>query len=403
MIEKIKHWVDENKESIKSTYNYLHSNAEISWKEEKTTEYLCSQLKMLDIPFKTFDDHTGVIGYWGNEEEGPVIGLRADIDALWQIVDGEWKANHSCGHDAHMTMVLYTITCLKEIGFYPKGLLKIIFQPAEESGKGAQALIEKGVMNDVDYLLGIHVRPIQELTFGQASPAIYHGATTLLKGRIEGIQAHGSRPNQGINVVDSLGAIIQAVNSVKIDPTVSASAKVTMVQAGGNNINIIPDYAEFGIDIRAQDNHVLHQLIEQIEHAILYAGSANRAKVEVETLAAMVAAEPSPEMEELVKAAIVEALGEDALAAPPVTPGGEDFHFYKSSFPHIQATMVGLGTDLQPGLHHPNMSFNLDSLQNGVKVLAISTLKLLQQEEICTKVKETKIKGWNRSTSSSSA
>jgi len=386
MIEKIKNWVDENKELIKSTYHHFHSNAEISWKEKETTEYLCKKLENLGISFERFEDHTGVVGYWGNKELGPTIGIRADIDALWQLVDGEWKANHSCGHDAHMTIVLHTITCLKELGFQPQGLIKIIFQPAEESGLGAKALIDKGIIDDVDYMLGIHVRPIQELKFGQASPAIYHGATTLLKGKIQGMQAHGSRPNLGINVVDSLGAIIQAVNSVKTDPTLSASAKITMVQAGGNNINIIPDYAEFGIDVRAQQNYVMDDLLKKVEYAILSSGSANGAKVEMETLASMIAAEPSPQIEELVGEAIIEALGNDALTAPVITPGGEDFHYYKKYFPNIKATMIGLGTDLQPGLHHPNMNFNLDALQNGVIILSITALKLLKAK---VKINET--------------
>lgn len=380
MIERIKEWVNENEDVIKSTYHYLHENAEISWQEKNTTEYLCKQLEHLQIPYETFEDHTGVIGYWGNPEKGPTVGLRADIDALWQLVDGEWKANHSCGHDAHMTMVLHTITCLKQLDFQPKGLIKIIFQPAEESGKGAKALIEKGVIEDIDYLLGIHVRPIQELKFGQASPAIYHGATTLLKGRVHGLQAHGSRPNLGINVVDSLGAIIHAVNSVKVDPTVSASAKVTMVQAGGNNFNIIPDFAEFGIDVRAQQNDVMDDLIKRIEHTVKTAGTVNGATVDLETVAAMIAAESSLDMEEVVKEAIIEAVGADAVAPPRVTPGGEDFHFYKHSYPHMKSTMVGLGTDLSPGLHHPNMNFNLDALQNGVKILSVAALKLINQE-----------------------
>ncbi|SIS13105.1 amidohydrolase [Peribacillus simplex] len=380
MIERIKNWVDENKDLIKLTYHHFHTNAEISWKEKVTTEYLCKQLEYLEIPFERFEDHTGVVGYWGNKEHGPTIGIRADIDALWQLVDGEWKAIHSCGHDAHMTMVLHTIFCLKELGFHPRGLIKIIFQPAEESGKGAMALIDKGIADDIDYLLGIHVRPIHELRFGQASPAIYHGATTLLKGKIQGIQAHGSRPNLGINVVDSLGAIIQAVNSVKTDPTLSASAKITMVQAGGNNINVIPDYAEFGIDVRAQQNDVMDDLIRKVEYAVLSSGSANRAKVELETLGSMSAAEPDPQIEELVGSAIIEALGHDAIIPPVTTPGGEDFHFYKKNFPNIKATMVGLGTDLQPGLHHPNMNFNLGSLQNGVKILSITILKLLKPQ-----------------------
>lgn len=376
MIRDINEWVAKNEDVIKSTYQHLHTNAEVSWKEIETTKFLCSQLENLGIKYETFEDHTGVIGYWGKQEDGPTIGIRADIDALYQLVDGEWKANHSCGHDAHMTMVLHTITCLKEVGYSPKGLIKIIFQPAEETGKGAQAIIEKGIIKDINYLLGIHLRPIQEMEFGKASPAIYHGATTLLKGEINGLQAHGSRPNLGINVVDSIGSLIQAVNSVKIDPTVSASAKVTMVKAGGDNLNIIPDYAEFGLDVRAEHNEVMADLLKRIQHAVVTAGNVNQAEVKLEPLASMVAAEASVELEEIVKTAIVEALGKDGLVPPPVTPGGEDFHFYKKTYPDIQSTMVGLGTGLAPGLHHPNMSFNLDSLLNGVKILSMAILKI---------------------------
>jgi amidohydrolase len=376
MIKEIHEWVEKHEELIKFTYQHLHANAEVSWKEVETTKFLCSQLEKLGIRYETFEDHTGVIGYWGNQEDGPTIGIRADMDALFQLVDGEWKANHSCGHDAHMTMVLHTITCLKEIGYTPKGLIKIIFQPAEESGKGAQAIIEKGVIEDINYLLGIHLRPIQEMEFGKAAPAIYHGATTLLKGEVKGIQAHGARPHLGINVVDSVGSIIQAVNSVKMDPTVSASAKVTMIKAGGDNLNTIPDYAEFGLDVRAEQNEVMTELLKRIQHAVVTSGSVNHAEVKLEPLASMVAAEASSELEKLVEVAIVEALGEDGLVPPPVTPGGEDFHFYKQTYPHIQSTMVGLGTGLAPGLHHPNMSFNLDALLNGVKILSVAIVKI---------------------------
>ncbi|RTR35195.1 amidohydrolase [Robertmurraya yapensis] len=377
-MNEIHDWVREQEETIKSTYHYLHTNAEISWKEVETTKFLCSQLEQIGIPYETFQDHTGVVGYWGNKSEGPTVGIRADMDALWQLVDGKWQANHSCGHDGHMTMVLHTIRCLKEIGFTPNGLLKVIFQPAEESGKGAQAIIDAGVVDDLNFLLGLHVRPIQEMPFGKASPAIYHGATTLLKGEIKGVQAHGARPNLGINVVDSLASIIQAVNSINIDPTVSASVKVTMVKAGGANLNIISDFAEFGIDVRAERNEVMDELLEKVFHAVVTAGSINFAEVKLEAEASMVAAESSPYFEGIVREAIVEALGEAGLAKVPVTPGGEDFHFYKEYFPNLEATMVGLGTDLSPGLHHPKMNFNPDALLNGVKILSHALVKVFE-------------------------
>ena len=290
MVSKIQHWSEQNEKTVIQMYQKLHSLAEISWEEIETTKFICSELEKLDIPYSTFEDHTGLVAIWEGNSDGPTVGLRADIDALWQNVDGEWKANHSCGHDAHSTMVLNAIKCLKEIGFTPSGTLKIIFQPAEETGNGAQALIQGGVVNDIDYLLGIHVRPIQEISYKEASPAIYHGASSIIKGKVKGIQAHAARPNLGVNVVDSLASIIHAVNSVKVDPTVPASAKVTMVRTGGKNLNIIPDEAEFGIDVRAQTNAVMSDLMDKLKTAIITAGSANGAEVELEIATSMPAA-----------------------------------------------------------------------------------------------------------------
>ncbi|MDN4075327.1 M20 peptidase aminoacylase family protein [Fictibacillus terranigra] len=362
------------------TYNHLHDLAEVSWKEKTTRDFLCHELNKLGLSYQTFQDHYGIVVTWNGDSDGPTIALRTDMDALWQNVEGVWKANHSCGHDSHMSMVLNTLRCLKESDFHPNnGCLKIIFQPAEETGKGAQAIIKDGIVDDVDYMLGIHVRPSFELGMGQASSAIYHGATTLLKGKIKGIQAHGSRPNLGINVVDALGAIISAVNSVKVDPTLPASAKVTQVKAGGENINIIPDEAEFSIDLRAQTNRAMKALTESVMRAVQYAGEANGAEVQLEIRAQMVAAEKSPFMEEIVGDAVRQMLGETSLVRPPVTPGGEDFHFYTKERPHIQATMVGLGTDLEPGLHHPNMKFDLAAMGNGVAILAASVIKLFEK------------------------
>ncbi|GGB69717.1 M20 peptidase aminoacylase family protein [Fictibacillus barbaricus] len=377
----IKKWVNENDDLLLEIYDKLHNLAEVSWKEARTREFLCSELDKIDLPYQTFEHHYGIVVTWkGSSGEGPTIALRADMDALWQNVDGIWKSNHSCGHDAHMAMVLNTLRCLKETNFQPlDGCLKVIFQPAEESGKGAKAIIDDGLVDDIDYLLGIHVRPKIEMRFGEVSPAIYHGAATLLKGRIKGIQAHGSRPNMGINVVDSLGAIIAAVNAVTVDPTIPSSAKVTQVKAGGDNINIIPDEGEFSIDLRAQTNAAMKNLIEKVTTAVKYAGQANGADVTVENRAQMVAAEPNRFMESIINEAICEVLGKNSAVTPPITPGGEDFHFYTKERKNIQATMIGLGTDLEPGLHHPKMHFNKNSLGNGVAILAASTILLFEK------------------------
>ncbi|MFT8320171.1 MAG: M20 peptidase aminoacylase family protein [Bacillus sp. (in: firmicutes)] len=378
-IDKVLSCVEKKEKDIKAMYHFLHQNAEISWEEYQTTDFISNELEKLAIPYKRFEDQTGVVGLWGKGKGGPVIGIRSDMDALWQNVGGEWKANHSCGHDAHMTILLYTLICLKELGVEPEGMIKCIFQPAEETGDGALSFIQKGIIDDIDYLLGMHVRPIQEMPFGKASPAIYHGAATILKGKIHGVQAHAARHHLGVNVLDSLTSINLAIRSIPLNPVLPSSIKMTYAQAGGKNFNIIPDYAEFAIDIRAQTNEEMEQLLKKVNKSIQEAGEANGAKVELEILSEMVAAEPNRFMEEVVGDSIKEALGSENIVLPPVTPGGEDFHFYPRKNNRTQATMIGLGTDLQPGLHHPEMNFQLDSLLNGVKIMVMATLKLLKK------------------------
>jgi len=231
----------------------------------------------------------------------------------------------------------------------------------------------------VDYLLGLHVRPIQEMRFGECSPAIYHGAAASFKGKIYGMQAHAARPHLGINVIDSLTAINVAIRSIPLNPIIPASAKLTFAQAGGKNFNIIPDYAEFGIDVRAQTNEAMAQLISRLESQVKLAGEANGARIELELLSEMPAASPNKWMEEIVARSIKDILGKEGLVKPPITPGGEDFHYYAKVNEQLQTTMIGLGTDLQPGLHHPDMHFQLNSLLHGIKIMALSTTKLMER------------------------
>ncbi|MDF2716343.1 MAG: amidohydrolase, partial [Paenibacillus sp.] len=232
-----------------------------------------------------------------------------------------------------------------------------------------------GVVDDIDCLLGIHLRPIQELPFGKASAAIYHGAAAQLRGEIKGVQAHAARPHLGINAVDSLAAIVHAVNAVKTNPSVPQSAKVTQASAGGT-INIIPDYATFGIDLRSQTNDGMDDLIRRVRRGAVSAGTANGAEVTLDIATRTAAASPNPMMEQIVSVAIREMIGEEGWSPPIVTSGGEDFHFYPLKNPKLSATMIGLGSGLSPGLHHPEMKFDLTALQHGVAILAAAAVLL---------------------------
>lgn len=378
MLQKIKNWAADNNAQLETTYRQLHDLAEVSWQEVRTNAYLCAALERIGVPYETFPDQTGIVAIWDEGIPGPTVALRADMDAL----PHEWKGSkltiHSCGHDAHMTIVLHTLECLKQCGFRPKGRLKLLFQPAEETGDGAKSFINKGIINDIDYLLGLHLRPIQDLPFGKASAAIYHGAAMQMRGEIKGVQAHAARPHLGVNVVDSLAAVIQAVNAVKTNPQIPSSAKVTQASAGGT-INIIPDHAAFGIDLRSQTNEGMDDLIRSVQRAVLTAGTANGAEVTIAPASPMVAATPNAWMETVVGNAIREAIGEQAWSPPVVTSGGEDFHQYALGNARMAATMIGLGCGLSPGLHHPEMGFRMEALQHGVAIAAISTVMLFEE------------------------
>ncbi len=364
----IKQTVAKRREQISATFAHLHANPEVSWKEVETTAYLAERARALGLQVTTFDDCTGLVATWG--EGNPVIGLRTDIDALWQEVDGTWRANHSCGHDAHMTLVLEAVASLKEAGYQPPGTVKILFQPAEEKGDGALKLVEKGVVDDIQCLFGVHLRPIQEMRAGFAGPAIYNGAATFIEGEIIGVAAHGARPHLGVNVIEAAAAILHGLGTIHLNPMVPATVKMTMLKAGGENYNIIPDRATFALDLRAQTNQAMDELQEKINNVVAGVEAMFDAKITLRHGSRMVAAEVNDEAKALMEQAIVDILGEEGLRPAPVSPGAEDFHFYTVERPQIKATMLALGCDLGPGLHHPHMQFTHESLFDGVGILA---------------------------------
>lgn len=366
-------------ERLQKVFEHLHTNPEISWKEIKTTDYLANLLKEEGLEPITFDDMTGL--YVDIGEGIPKVGFRTDIDALWQEVDGQFQANHSCGHDGHMTMAVGVALLLNERKASLGGAVRLIFQPAEEKAGGAKAIIQKGVVDPLDYLFGVHVRPLVELPDGTHSPALYHGAAKLITGTITGVEAHGARPEQGVNSIEVAAALVDALKRIWIRPNESGSIKMTQLQAGGTSTNIIPGSATFSIDARAQTNETMNAITDGFETAVdavqrLY-GATITTNVDVHIAAANV----DEEAKSIMKQAIIETVGEEYCAKEVVTPGGEDFHFYSYSKPQLKTTMLGLGCGVSPGLHHPKMTFNRQQLVVGVRIITKALLLALQRVE----------------------
>lgn len=371
---KALHYLVEQKERIIETYHDLHGLAEPSWEEAKTSFYLKDCLQHAGFLVRTFESHFGLIAEIKGETSH-VIALRADMDALVQEVNGVVKANHSCGHDAHSTMVLHSALAVASCKIKPRNTLRFIFQPAEEKGEGALQMIQDGALDHVTMLFGVHLRPVMEVPYGKASPVIIHAASTAIRGVIMGIQAHASRPQYGKNVIETASMLIQALQTIRLQASCPFSIKITQLQAGGETSNVIPDKATFTLDMRAQTNEGMDELKEQTAHVIKTIASLEDTMIEWEYYGDVPSATWSESMINHAKNAISTVLGPENLAEACITQGAEDFHFYTKENPDLSATMIGLGCNLLPGLHHPEMGFNLNALLYGTQILTTALLE----------------------------
>ncbi|MDO4179315.1 MAG: amidohydrolase [Phascolarctobacterium sp.] len=361
---------------ILDTYNYLHTIPELGFEEFKTSAYLADALEEIGYEVtRNVGNTTGVVGIIKGEEAGPTVLLRADMDALPFTVDGKLIKVHACGHDTHCAMLLEAAETLKNK--VKKGTLKILFQPGEETAKGATAMVNAGVFEGVDYALGLHVRPIQEIHSGGMTPALRHGATAWVKFDIKGINSHGARPHLGVNAIETAVLIANAIMAIKEDPSKQWSCKVTGINSN-NPFNVITDTATINVDCRAQSNRIINSLIEKLKNIGKGIGLAQGATVDIYTPVAVVpAAEFDEDLVAMVGECIKEVLGEENYVPEIITPGGEDFHFIAVQCPTVKCCYMGVGTGCTPGMHNIEMHMDLDKLQNGTDVLVKATLKLI--------------------------
>ncbi len=357
--------------------NYLHTIPEPSCKEEKTSAWIAEQLKKAGYEVETNIGGTyGVIGTLKGKEAGKTIAIRADMDALLHVIDGVETPMHTCGHDANCAMVLAAAEKLASEGI-DKGTLKIVFQPAEENLSGALALIEAGVAKDFDYFIGGHLRPIAEIGLGQATAALVHGASMIIKAEVKGKASHGARPHLGINAIDAACLVVNAINTIKEIPSKSWSAKTTMFNSNTVVTNAIPDQVSLAFDFRAENNEIGESLKAKVKDIVENAPKAIGATGEITSLLVVPAADYDDEVTKINEECITEVLGSEGLVPPIITPGGDDFHYYKQALPNLKVGFVGIGADLTPGLHMPGMTFDEKALGIGAEIYYKALKKLL--------------------------
>ncbi len=355
-------------------YRDLHAMPELGFEEVKTSAYVAERLKELGYEVTTGLGGTGVVGVMKGSEPGPVLMLRADMDALpFKNEDGSIERIHACGHDGHTAMLL--ASAKEFVGKVKRGTLKLLFQPAEETLHGALKVLETGVADDVDFVMGLHVRPIQDCPPGHITAGIFHQASTFVEIQISGRAAHASRPHLGINCAEAAALVTMAVSAIKLDPNKRWSCKVTSIYTPSSAVNIIPDKAILKLDVRTQTDELMNEALDKIKTAAQSAAASVGATAQVLLPGpVMLAAVYDEELKSEIRESVTRLFGADRLA-PDCSAGGEDFHFFRNAKKHPKVAYFGVGAGCTPGLHARDMHFDPEYLRNGVKVLVDVALK----------------------------
>ncbi|WP_133541326.1 amidohydrolase [Microbacterium sp. BK668] len=292
---------------LEALYIDLHRHPELSFQETRTAGVVTQRLAELGLEFEEGIGRTGVVtvirnpsSSAGESGEGPVVWLRADMDGLpveertglayastARGVDPagtDVPVMHACGHDMHVTCLLGALEKLVQTKDEWAGTVVAVFQPAEEYGAGAQAMIADGVMDRFprpDIVLGQHLTPLPAGTIGVRSGtqmAASDGLTVMLYGR----GGHGSRPHSTIDPVVMAAATVmrlQTIVSREVDPRDVAVVTVGSIHAGLKN-NIIPAEAKLELSLRYPDDEARERVLEKVERVIRAEAAASGSEQE---------------------------------------------------------------------------------------------------------------------------
>lgn len=359
----------------------LHAMAEPAFKEVRTASFLAGFLRKLGYQVdEGVGGTTAVVATLDSGAPGPVVALRTDMDCLlFKQDDGTEKPIHACGHDGHMTIALGVAQLLAEQGL-KQGKVKILCQPAEEIGRGALELLKAGALQDVDYALGYHLMPKDMARSGQIIAQINWTACTLMEGEIRGLAAHGSQPHLGVNAIDVGAAIVGAVNALPTNPLLGGSVKTTRFLGGAGSLNAICDKVNIGFDLRSTSNSEMLALRQRVSEIVINTAKVYGAEAQCHIVGTCPAAEADPSLQAVTCEAIVEELGPEGLIPAASITVGEDFNFFKEQLPQLKTASLGIGCDLVPRLHDPDMCFDHGALAPAIKVLTRLMHKLLQNQ-----------------------
>ena len=390
-LEYLKRATEINPEVI-ANRRYLHQHPELAFDLDNTVRFVKEKLTEMGYAPVDCGDH-GVVALAGGRKPGKCILIRADMDALPMKEESGLEfssltdsAAHTCGHDTHTAMLLGAAKLLKEMEDEIPGTVKLMFQPAEEMGTGAENMLKAGVLENphVDASFGIHIFaavPAGVLVYANG-PML--SSCDVFEITVKGKGGHGSMPNDTVDPI-MVGAHIltalESINSREIAPDSFGVLTVGCFQSG-SKFNIIPDTAFMTGTIRTFDSEVREFIKKRLTELAEGTARAYRAEATVSFPTQICAVNTDKDVARIVGESVAAAVGAPRVIGnfKPIA-GSEDFGYITSEVPSTFFGLGGCPTDYPAyPQHSPNIRFNEDAFPVGVAAYVSGAIGWLQSQ-----------------------
>jgi len=389
----------------------IHQNPELGFQEVRTAKLVADHLTALGYEVKTGVGRTGVVGLLRGGKPGPVVALRADMDALpvKEEVDvpfaskvlATWRGQqvpvmHACGHDAHVAILMGVAEVLASLKADLPGTIKLLFQPAEEgSGDGgaggATSMVRDGAMQNPkpDAIFGLHVTSAMRVGDIALKPAGLMASSDSLRIEIRGSQTHGAMPWGGVDPIVAAAQVVMALQTIpsrQIDITRSPVVVTVGSIHGGNRGNIIPDTVVMEGTIRSHDEDIRNQLHTKIKEVAEATARAAGTEATVTINRGYPVTYNDPPLTEWAGASLRRAAGTERVMESRPVMGAEDFSLLAREAPGVFFFLGITPADKRPGAtgmggaapnHSPRFFVDESGLKLGVRALSFLAVDYL--------------------------
>ncbi|VEF49671.1 amidohydrolase [Bacillus freudenreichii] len=388
-IEDVSKLVESVREAVVEWRQYLHQNPELSFQEVKTAQFIYDTLSSFGHLEISRPTKTSVMARLIGKQPGCVLAFRADIDALpiqeenvFSFASKNPGVMHACGHDGHTAMLLGAAKVLTQLKDQIQGEVRFIFQHAEELYPGgAEELVQAGVLDGVDFIVGTHLwSPLETGKIGIISgPAMASSSEFLIN--INGKGGHASAPHETVDSIVIASQVVtnlQSIVSRSTNPLDTLVLSVTRI-IGGTANNIIPGSVELSGTVRCFDPKLQEQVPILMEKIISGITEAYGATYDFNYKKGYRTVDNDKELTQEIEDTVQEVFGKEAVEYLQPIMGGEDFSAYQQKVPGCFIFIGARNEELcinQPH-HHPKFTIDEEALPLGVRLMTEFAMKKL--------------------------